>query len=282
MKPTHTLLAPLLALCVLAPAWAQPATAAEPLLLGVVPQFPAVELQRRWAPVQAWLESECKIGIRIDYAGSIPEFEARFLKGQHDLAYMNPYHAVMAKRAQGYEPLVRNGKDMLTGVLVVKADGPVQRLEDLQGKKLAFPAPNAFGASLYMRALLEREHGVPFTPIYTKTHANTYRHVLRGEAAAGGGVQATLAAEGPDVRGQLRVLYETPPAAPHPLTAHPRVAPEVRHCIIERMIRPQQTDEVKGWLAGIQMPQPVAAEYARDYRPLEKLSLESYVVRTAP
>ncbi|WP_310568139.1 phosphate/phosphite/phosphonate ABC transporter substrate-binding protein [Hydrogenophaga sp.] len=275
-----------LALGALGAAWSQPATvpasAPAPLVLGVVPQFPAIELQRRWGPVQTWLESECQVRIRLDIASSIPAFEERFLQGHHDLAYLNPYHAVMAKRAQGYEPLVRDGKEMLTGVLVVRADSAVRRLQDLQGATLAFPAPNAFGASLYMRALLEREHGLRFTASYVKTHANAYRHVLRGDAAAAGGIQATLDAEGPEVRDQLRVLYETPPAAPHPLAAHPRVRPEVRRCITERMTRAGQTEAVRDWLAGIQMPQPVVAQYERDYRPLEKLSLESYVVRTAP
>lgn len=283
---TPVMVAAALALGTLGPAWSQPAAAPvaapAPLVLGVVPQFPATELQRRWTPVQNWLESECQVRIRLDFASSIPAFEERFLQGHHDLAYLNPYHAVMARRAQGYEPLVRDGKEMLTGVLVVRADSAVRRLQDLQGAKLAFPAPNAFGASLYMRALLEREHGLRFTASYVKTHANAYRHALRGDAAAAGGVLATLDAEGPDVRGQLKVLYETPPAAPHPLAAHPRVGPEVRRCITERMTRTGQTEAVRGWLAGIQMPQPVVAQYARDYQPLEKLALESYVVQTAP
>lgn len=252
------------------------------LVLGVVPQFPSIELQRRWAPVVRWLESGCHIHIRMDFTPSIPAFEDGFIQGRYDVAYMNPYHAVMAARAQGYEPMVRDGHSSLKGILVVKADSAVRNLQDLQGSTLAFPAPNAFGASLYIRALLEREYGLQIKPYYAKTHANSYRHVLRGEAAAAGGVSSTLAAEGADVNRQLRVLYETPPVAPHPLSAHPRVSADVRRCITELMIHSDHGDEVKGWLAGVQMPQPMRASYVRDYQPLEKLSLESYVVRTTP
>lgn len=270
------------ALCLAGHAGAQSTAAPTQLVLGIVPQFPAVELQRRWSPVLNWLEQSCRLSIRVDYVSNIPAFEERFLAGQFDLAYMNPYHAVMAYRAHRYEPLVRDGQNMLKGVLTVKADGTVQRLQDLQGATIAFPSPNAFGASLYMRALLERTQGVRFTPYYAKTHSNAYRHVLKGEALAAGGVGSTLAAETPEVQSQLRVLYETPPSAPHPLVAHPRVNADQRRCITEQLTAAVLPQATRDWLVEIQMPKPMRAVYGRDYQPLEKLALESYVVNNAP
>lgn len=282
MKPTLARWAAITLLGLAGHAGAQPTAPPSQLVLGIVPQFPAVELQRRWAPVVDWLEKACKLSIRLDFAASIPVFEERFLAGQHDLAYMNPYHAVMAYRAQRYEPLVRDGQGMLKGVLTVRADGSVQRLQDLQGATIAFPSPNAFGASLYMRALLERTHGIRFTPYYAKTHSNAYRHVLKGEALAAGGVGSTLAAETPEVQSQLRVLYETPPTASHPLVAHQRVNTEQRRCITEQLTAADLPQAKRDWLGEIQMPKPIRAVYGRDYQPLEKLSLESYVVHSAP
>lgn len=252
------------------------------LVMGVVPQFPAVEIQRRWGPVVGWLEKACQLRIQLDFAPSIPAFEARFLAGRHDLSYVNPYHAVMARRAQGYLPLVRDSQGSLKGVLLVRSDSPVQGLQELQGATIAFPSPNAFGASLYMRALLERTHGIRFTPYYAKTHGNTYRHVIKGEAQAAGGVAATLAAEPSDVQSHLRVLYETPPTAPHPLIAHPRVPKETQRCITATLTAADLPEQTRGWLNDIQMPQPGAAVYGRDYQPLERLSLEAYVVHSAP
>lgn len=262
--------------------WAQTGTGEQPLTLGVVPQYPAVELQRRWAPVVELVEVRCRVKVRMEFFPNIPSFEQGFNSGLLDLAYVNPYHAVMARRAQRYEPLVREGKETLTGILVVKADSAVRRVQDLQGATIAFPAPNAFGASLYMRALLEREHGIRFTPTYVKTHSNSYRHVIKGEALAAGGVRATLETEGEDIQKSLRVIYETPGAAPHPLVAHPRVSPTVGQCIVSTLTGTELSNTQREALAGVQMPNPVKAVYARDYQPLEKLDLESYVVRTSP
>ena len=61
-------------------------------------------------------------------------------------------------------------------------------MQDLDGADIAFPAPNAFGASLYMRALLAEQEKININPIYVETHANVYRNVIFGRASAGGGV----------------------------------------------------------------------------------------------
>lgn len=257
-------------------------TGTPPFTLGVVPQFPAVEVQRRWSPITAWLEQACNARIELVYSSSIPEFERRFTEGQFDLAFVNPYHAVMARKAQGYQPLVRDGASALKGILVIKADGPIRQLQDLQGATITFPSPNAFGASLYMRALLEREHGIRFTARYSKTHTNAYRHVLAGEAKAAGGITATLQAESPAVQQQLRVLYETPEASPHPLASHPCVPAAFRRCLIDSMTKSSLPEAVKPLLAAALLPKPVAADYARDYQPLEKLALEAFVVHETP
>ncbi len=261
---------------------AQTAASPQTLTLGVVPQFPAVETQRQWSPVTTWLEQVCQTRIDLVFSPGTPEFEQRFIRGQLDLAFVNPYHAVMAKKAQGYSPLVRDGASALKGILVVKVNGPIRQLQDLQDAKIAFPSPNAFGASLYMRALLEREHGIRFTTYYSKTHTNGYRHVLTGEAMAAGGIVSTLKAETPTVQQQLKVLYETPAVPPHPLVAHPRVPMALQRCLTEQLTRTDLPADIKAQLAEVLMPAPVVAVYARDYQPLEKLALEAYVVHNLP
>ena len=165
------------------------------LRLLVVPQFPATEIHATWSKLLDGLKKDGLPEIELVFAKDITEFESQFKAGQAELIYCNPYHMVMAKKAQGYTPLIRDSKP-LTGILVAETGSStdeVQSLNDLNGKTLLFPSPNAFGASLYMRALLERTHGIRFTPFYAKTHSNAYRHVVKGEALAAGGVGSTLA-----------------------------------------------------------------------------------------
>ena len=247
-------------------------------ILAVVPQFTPSEVHRTWTPIVEKLSRATGRQFEIKIYTSIPKFEAAFLDGEIDLAFMNPYHAVMAKRAQGYIPLLRDDTNPLTGILLVQRDSPIKSIKELNGKALAFPAPNAFGASLYMRALLAEQEKISITPHYLKTHSNVYRHVIVGEAVAGGGVNNTLKREPPEVQAQLRVLFETPGVPSHPLAAHPRMPEGLRQAVTNTLLDMVNDPAGQKLLVEIQLPKPVKADYARDYQPLEKLKLEKYVV----
>ena len=190
---------------------------------------------------------------------------------------LNPYHLVMARARQGYEPLLTDSSSLLTGILVVKADNPITSIKQLDGAKIAFPAPNAFAASLLLRALLA-ERGIRIEPIFVKSHSNVYRAVVVGDAVAGGAVNHTLMREPQELRDQLRVLFTTPGFAPHPLAAHPRVPVAVREAVSEAVLNLSQDESGRRLLKDAQLTQPIKADYDRDYRPLEKLGLEKFVV----
>lgn len=273
-------LATLLLLCAFTTnaAIAQAARAARPpasvLTVSIVPQFPAERLHAEWQPILDRLTASTGLRFSLVFQETIPAFEAAFLEGKQDLVLMNPYHAVMARRAQGYEPLLRD-QTPLTGILVVRKDSGIHTLAELAGQQIAYPAPNAFGASLYMRALLAKEPGLVTHPVYVETHGNVYRRVAIGDFVAGGGVNQTLADSAPELRAMLRVLYETPPAASHPLCAHPRVPAEIRQRVTEALIRLRGDASGRLLLAAARLPIPVPADYARDYQPLESLGLDS-------
>lgn len=258
-----------------APAVAAP-SAVPTWTVAVVPQFQAVDIQRAWGPLLERLSRELGVKFELKMSRDIPSFEADFKAGKPDLAYLNPYHAVMAHQAQAYVPVVRDVTP-LAGLIVVRKDAPIREVKELQGQDLSFPAPNAFGASLWIRALLTERYRLRFQPIYAKTHTNAYRLVLAGKTAAAGGIRATLDREPDEVRQQLRVLFETPAVPPHPLVMHPRVPAPLRAALVKAFDRMRADPAGQALLAGVLMPRPVPADYPRDYRPLEQLRLETYV-----
>lgn len=246
--------------------------------IAIVPQFAAAVLHRDWTPLLDQLSRRVGADFRLLLQPTIPRFESDVLSGTADLAYLNPYHQVMAHREQGYLPLVRS-RVPLSGLLVVRRDDPVAAVRGLDGKTLAFPAPNAFGASLWMRALLTEREGVRFTASYVQTHSNVYRQVLAGQAAAGGGVNHTLTQERPEVRQGLRVLFETPGVPPHPLSAHPRVDAGLRRAIADALVELAAGADGQALLRAVEIEGLVRADQARDYAPLEAYRLDQYVVR---
>lgn len=243
----------------------------------VVPQFSAIELSKDWGPLLQRLSKDTGAELELKLATTIPRFEQEFLKGVPDFAYMNPYHAVMAKSSQGYVPLVRDAKP-LSGILLTRKDGPYQNLKSLQGKAIAFPAPNAFGASLYMRALLAEQEGIQIEPRYLKTHSNVYRNVLRNEVAGGGSVNAAFNDELPEVRDQLQIIFKTPEQASHPISAHPRVPDAFKKKLTQALLDLTKDEAGRNLLHGIRTTTPVPANYERDYQSLDKLNLKKYLV----
>ncbi len=261
-----------------ASAYANPlATSSRPLIVAVVPQFTALQIHKDWTPFLERVSLDSGVLLVLKTYQNIPAFEADVLKGVPDLAFMNPYHAVMAKHAAGYLPLVRDTK-LLTGLLLVRRDSLVRSIKDLSDAKIAFPSPNAFGASLYMRALLAEKGGIKIEPNYVETHSNVLRNVILGKVVAGGTVESAFQRESVAVIEQLRVIYETPGFAPHPLVVHPRVTAKQRKAVTSAILRLNDDASSATLLRAVQMAKPLAADYARDYRPLELLKLEKHLV----
>ena len=241
---------------------------------GVVPQFEARHLAAIWQPILE--ELGARTGYRFDLVGSprIPAFEASFLAGEFDFAYMNPYHAMLAAEGQGYVPLVRDGAGRLRGILVVRDDSPYRDVADLEGRRIAFPSPNALGASLLMRADLASLYGLAFEPVFVQTHSSVYLNVALGQMAAGGGISKTLDQQPPAVRDALRTLYETREMAPHPVTAHPRVPAAVREAVRGALLALGRTEAGAALLAQIPI-QEIATATAGDYAELGEWGLET-------
>lgn len=256
------------------------AGAAEEYNLGVVPQHTPTVTHHDWQPFADRLGRDTRITFSIQVYRTFDEFEGALANGRIELAYMNPYHQIMARKAQGYLPLVRDSGQSLAGVLVVPVDSPIRSVRELQGKTLGFPDPNAFAASLYLRALLREKEKINFTARYYTTHGNVYRHVILGSVAAGGGVNRTLTRERPETREALRVLYETPATASHPLSAHPRVPATLRESIIQAILAMSADEPGRKLLKTIQLDKPMRADFARDYQALDQLNIDRYHVPT--
>jgi phosphonate transport system substrate-binding protein len=245
----------------------------------VVPQLTAAKIYTTWSPLLQRVGQDAGLCFELRVSATIPEFEQKLLKGEPAFVFLNPYHAVLAHQKKKYQPLLADSEDLLTGILVVRADSPVKSLDDLKGKSISFPAPNAFAASLLIRAELAKKK-IDINPVFVKTHSNVYRSVIGKDTIAGGGVNNTLDNEAPEVRQQLHVLFETPAYTPHPIATHPSVPAAVRERFLRAMLKLTQSEEGRKLLDAINLSQPQAVTYAKHYKPLESLQLEKFLMLT--
>jgi phosphonate transport system substrate-binding protein len=240
---------------------------------GVVPQFEQRKLYTIWNPIVTELSRRTGLKFKLVTTLTIEDFEKEFVISGFDFVYMNPYHVL---KSRDYLPLVADNAP-LRGILVVRRDASIQSLKELEGKEVAFPSPNALGASLMMRADLERLHYVKVKPLYVKTHSSVYLHVVKGLTAAGGGVEKSLAEQDPAIRNALRVMYTTRSLTSHPVAAHERVGAADREKVRQALLAMDATVEGRELLAKIPTTQliPVSMD---DYEKMRGWGLDAYWV----
>ena len=246
--------------------------------LGIVPQFDSRKIEEAWAPIAR--EIELKTGHRIILRGSptIPEFEKFLYKGEFDFAYMNPYHFVQAHKSQRYTALLRDHAEPLQGIIVVRNDSPIKRVEELHGRKVAMPAPNALGAALIPRAEFARKFKIAPEISYVKSHASVYRSVVAGTVDAGGGIDSTLEAEIPLIKNQLRILYKTVALPTHPIAAHSRIPSKISRQFQEVILAYAETTEGRAQLSKVPILK-IGIAATSEYKVLENMQLEEFFVR---
>ena len=254
--------------------WTGAAVAAEAYSFAVVPQFERRRLVEIWKPVVDEVAARTGLDLRLTTTLSVVEFERQLAAGAFDFVYTNPYHILMERNRQGYIPLVRD-RAPLRGILLVSRDAPYLSPRELDGKTLAVPSANALGASILLRADLERLFGVRVALRDVKTHTSVYLHVANGLVDAGGGVQKVLEEQDAAVRERVRVLYTTREMPSHPIAAHPRVPEPAREAVRRALLDMQQTPGGADILARIPMRPAVATSMA-DYLPMAGWGLESY------
>lgn len=89
------------------------------LVLGVVPQQSPLVLSKKWLEVANYLKQHTGLNVIFSTEKSIPEFEKTLYEGFYDIAYMNPYHFIVANKKQNYNAFLRADKDII-GILVSK------------------------------------------------------------------------------------------------------------------------------------------------------------------
>ncbi len=249
-----------------------------PYQVYIVPQLSPLVTYQAWTLILEKLAEKTGLKFELIVPPNIPDFEKDVNNGLPDLAFMNPYHMTIAKHRQGYIPLVRDSANLLEGNIVVQKDNPIKSINELKNQTIAFPAPNAFAATLLIRSLLAKQN-IPITPLYANTHSNVYRTVALGDVLAGGGIKNTFTKEPLDIQQQLRVLYTTPRYAPHPLAAHPRIPIKIRQEISAAFIKLANDSTNKEIFVSIQMTKPIEANYQKDYKVIEKLKFETTLTR---
>lgn len=195
---------------------------AETLTFGIVPQQSPLKMFKAWKPITQYLSEQTGHKIVFKTEKSIAEFERVLYRGGYDLAYINPYHFIVANRKQNYQAAVR-AKKMIRGILVAKGrDTDFDSMIKSKTTQYLFPSPNAFAATLLTKFELLSKFGVDVNQQnahqYVNSHDSVYSGIARNTGQLGGGIQRTYDNFNKQKDKQkLNVIYTTDAYPSHPI-----------------------------------------------------------------
>jgi phosphonate transport system substrate-binding protein len=197
------------------------------ITFGIVPQQSPLKLAKKWNSITQYLEKETGIKIIFKTEKSIPLFEKKLYEGEYDLAYMNPYHFIVANKTQNYTAFIRAKKN-ITGILLAKEKEIDFSFENLKNKTFLFPAPNAFAATLLPKFEFKARYGFDIDKnarvIYVNSHDSVYKGISREIGYLGGGIIRTYNNfKDKNDKDNISIVYKTKPYPSHPFAYHPRV-----------------------------------------------------------
>ncbi|SCZ59983.1 phosphate/phosphite/phosphonate ABC transporter substrate-binding protein [Thiohalomonas denitrificans] len=220
---------------------------AEPLKLGVHPYLPATELVSRFTPLAEYLEDTLERPVEIVVSSSYESHIEQVATGEFTLALLGPIPYVVLTRDHGTPPILAalqiDGHAMFHGVIITREESPLQRLEDLAGRKFAFVDPNSTMGYVVPLSILER-HGIPLEKLdrhaFLNSHENVAIGVLLGRYDAGAVKDETY---GKYRDRGLRALAVTSDIPEHLFVAGYQVEPQLVKSLRAALLKLPQTPD---------------------------------------
>ncbi len=193
--------------------------AADVLRVSAIPDESPTELQRKFKPLGAYLESKLGMAVRFvpvtDYASVVEALAS----DKVDLAWLGGFTFVQARIRTGGTavPLVQRAEDARFTSKFITARDDVKTLADLKGATFAFGSPSSTSGHLMPRHFLAEAGIEPDrdfeTVAFSGAHDATAAFVQGGKVDAGAlnaSVWDKLVAQGKVDTARVRVFYTTP------------------------------------------------------------------------
>lgn len=241
---------------------------------GVLNQRSLTLTAEYWNPILDWVSRRSGVPLTLRVARTANETTDMAVRGE--LAFVFTNHLFTPERDKlGYSVLARQEGEGIRGQIVVRADSPARRLEDLAGQTVVFPNPYAFvGYFLPYDALLKA--GVEVKPVFAGNQEAAMAQLRHGKAAAAGVNHQVMADYARREGLAYRVLWQSEPYHDLAVMAHPAVPARVREAVREALLALKTDAEGRRVLAeataklGAATPRGFVAADDRDYEPYRR------------
>ncbi len=174
--------------------WFRPGTASAEIRLGLLPRLNATEMTTMFTPLAEYLSKETGEKVSLVVPKDFDAFKALVSSGQVDMGFANPLVYVQLKKNDAsLDPLGLASEKSGTkfrGIIIVRKDSGIDRVQDLKGRKLIFVEQDSAAAHIFQMLTLSKaglDVQKDFTKLpFAKKQTNVALAVFNKAADAGG------------------------------------------------------------------------------------------------
>ena len=254
------------------------AQAEDVLRVSAIPDEAPTELQRKFAPLGAYLEAETGMKVSFvpvtDYAAVVEALATRKI----DLAWFGGFTFVQAKiRTNGTAvPLVQRVEDSKFTSKFITASDSIHSLADLKGKTFAFGAPSSTSGHLMPRYFLSLESLNPdkdFKNVaFSGAHDATVAFVQAGKVDAGvlnASVWDKLVEQKKVDTSKVRVFATTPPYFDYNWTVRGDLDPKLQDKLRQAFLKLDPANPAHKEIMALQRASKFIPTKAENYKGIE-------------
>lgn len=223
----------------------QPWAQQPPLRMALIPYLSPNVLVPLFQPLARHFEKDMGRPVELFSAPTIRSHVERILKPDFDIIFSAPHMGRLAQLDAGYVP-IGSFERPLKGVITVRKDGPIQKIQQLKGRTIAINDRLVLNSILTLQELAARGIKLSDLKLVSAASQNSaILSVIAGNVDAAITVNFALGQVSKDQLQQVRVLFQTDdvPSMPGTLIlVHPQMPKETQSRLTASLLRFAQTD----------------------------------------
>jgi phosphonate transport system substrate-binding protein len=240
-------------------------TAENPVKLHFVPSVDAKVIEDNSKVFKDYLEKNTPYKFEVQIPQSYIAVVEAFGTKRADVAAFNTFGYILAHEKYGAEArmtVLRHGLATYQSQFIVKADSSIKKIEDLDGKKIAFVEPASTSGYLLPLKTLKEKNITPKETVFAGKHDNVVSMVYQGQVDAGAtfysppfkdesgkevmeDARRLVLTQYPDVEKKVIILSLSEPITNDPVVFRKEMPEEMKVKIVDAMIGFVATPEGK-------------------------------------
>lgn len=258
-----------------------------PIKMFFVPSVDIKVIEDNSAEIKKYLEEVTPYKFKISVPASYIAVVEAFGTKRADIAALNTFGYLLANEKYGAEAgltVIRYGENTYKAQFIALKSGPIQKLDDLTGKKVAFVDPASTSGYLLPLKILKDRKIEPKETMFAMRHDSVVSMVYQGQVDAGATFYSPPSAEGdiqdarrfvktqyPDVEEKVQILELTDSIPNDPIVFRKDLPPQMKREIQRALMEFVKTEKGRASLESIFGITDLVSATDEDYEPVREL-----------